>query len=174
MSDNNCVCGQEHEEPVPPHKCTGVDGAERHGTANRCVVCGRYSAGYHEGCPAAKPDDPPATDPSTEPIEQKPAFKKFRKSEVIDLGDGYIIVVEGTLAKAAEFAARHLKGRVASTCIQLMRDAVEEEVDQAIAADRLKRTERHVHGKNSGPCPTCGFELRWRTRPPLVIAEEDE
>ncbi len=46
-----CGCDREHDDPIPPHKCTGVDGAERHGTANQCKVCGRYSAGYHKGCP---------------------------------------------------------------------------------------------------------------------------
>lgn len=46
---NQCECGNE-KCPIPAHKCNGVDGAERHGFANRCTVCGRYSSQWHEGC----------------------------------------------------------------------------------------------------------------------------
>ena len=43
------------EKAIPPHKCNGVDGARRHGTANACTVCGRYSSQWHEGEPAEPP-----------------------------------------------------------------------------------------------------------------------
>jgi hypothetical protein len=39
------------EPQTQPHQCNGVDGAERHGTANRCTICGRYSSQWNEGEP---------------------------------------------------------------------------------------------------------------------------
>src|SRR5687768_5936356 len=36
-------------EPTPPtHRCDGVNGAEHHGTQNRCTVCGEYRNGWYD------------------------------------------------------------------------------------------------------------------------------
>lgn len=36
-------------EPQPPtHRCNGVNGAERHGTQNKCTVCGEYRNGWFD------------------------------------------------------------------------------------------------------------------------------
>lgn len=36
-------------EIFPTHKCNGVDGGERHGNANKCNICGRFSTAKREG-----------------------------------------------------------------------------------------------------------------------------
>lgn len=50
------VIDYDGKHPIPAHKCNGVDGAQRHGYANACTVCGRFSAQQHDGCPPASPE----------------------------------------------------------------------------------------------------------------------
>lgn len=33
---------------APTHRCNGVNGAERHGTQNKCTVCGEYRNGWYD------------------------------------------------------------------------------------------------------------------------------
>lgn len=36
-------------QPAPPaHRCNGVNDAERHGTQNKCTVCGEYREGWYD------------------------------------------------------------------------------------------------------------------------------
>jgi hypothetical protein len=35
-------------EPVPRHRCNGVNGGERHGTSNKCNICGEYREGWFD------------------------------------------------------------------------------------------------------------------------------
>lgn len=39
----------EGEKVSPPtHRCNGVNDAERHGTQNKCTVCGEYRNGHYD------------------------------------------------------------------------------------------------------------------------------
>lgn len=62
-------------------------------------------------------------------------------------------------------------GEYSGTNVQEAVSAVLSELHRHRQAIASGRAEKHKHG--NGPCPTCGFELRMRTRPPLIIAEED-
>lgn len=48
----------------PTHRCNGVNGAERHGTQNKCTICGEYrngcfdSNGMEVRAPSAGPEEP--------------------------------------------------------------------------------------------------------------------
>lgn len=51
----NVVCGHRCDfSPSPPtdasepHRCNGVNGGERHGTQNKCTICGEYRNGWFD------------------------------------------------------------------------------------------------------------------------------
>lgn len=50
------------EGEVPTHRCNGVNGAERHGTQNKCTVCGEYRSGWFDssGMEVCAPTTAPA------------------------------------------------------------------------------------------------------------------
>jgi|ERR1051325_310601 ssDNA-binding Zn-finger/Zn-ribbon topoisomerase 1 len=49
--DYGCSLAPDSERQsvdAPTHRCNGVNGAERHGTQNKCTVCGEYREGYYD------------------------------------------------------------------------------------------------------------------------------
>lgn len=39
---------EQQPESAATHRCNGVNGAEHHGTQNKCTVCGEYREGWYD------------------------------------------------------------------------------------------------------------------------------
>ena len=63
--DSRRFMNNKDDITIHPHQCNGVDGARRHGTANKCTICGEYSSQWNSGSaeditiqpPPIKPDE---------------------------------------------------------------------------------------------------------------------
>lgn len=87
MEAAKCECGHENC-PIPPHKCNGVDGAKRHGYANACTVCGRFTSALHDGCiaqAAASPTPDGVPERDEEIAELQSALDSSQRKEIARL-----------------------------------------------------------------------------------------